>query len=142
MGCGASKAAESVVVAPQRTATAVVARERNTTTAQGVAAGAETEYASEPSSAPSADPSDNAGPVLSEVRRLEGKLNVDALAFESAARSIVLAPGFFNYTALGRHSERLRRSLGRDKALAKRVGDAAHFEETCAALVQKAYMLR
>ena len=85
-----------------------------------------------------------ASPILKEIARL------DALAAQGctiddrvyATKSICIARAFYAYTSLGRHSsERIRRLLAQDAALARKAGDASEFENTLVSIVKMAYKL-
>jgi len=84
-----------------------------------------------------------ASPILKEIARL------DALAAQGctiddrvyATKSICIARAFYAYTSLGRHTERIRRLLAQDAALARKAGDASEFENTLVSIVQMAYKL-
>ena len=84
-----------------------------------------------------------ASPILKEIARL------DALAAHGctiddrvyATKSICIASAFYAYTSLGRQSERIRRLLAQDAALARKAGDASEFENTLVSVVQMAYKL-
>ena len=56
-------------------------------------------------------------------------------------KSICIARVFYAYTSLGRQSERIRRLLAQDAALARKAGDASEFENTLVSVVQMAYKL-
>ena len=57
-------------------------------------------------------------------------------------KSICIARAFYAYTSLGRHSsERIRRLIAQDAALARKVGDASEFENTLVSIVKMAYKL-
>ena len=83
-----------------------------------------------------------ASPILKEIARL------DALAAQGctiddrvyATKSICIARAFYAYTSLGRHSsERIRRLIAQDAALARKAGDASEFENTLVSIVKMAY---
>jgi len=85
-----------------------------------------------------------ASPILKEIARL------DALAAQGctiddrvyATKSICIARAFYAYTSLGRHSsERIRRLIAQDAALARKAGDASEFENTLVSIVKMAYKL-
>ena len=57
-------------------------------------------------------------------------------------KSICIARAFYAYTSLGRHSsERIRRLIAQDAALARKAGDASEFENTLVSIVKMAYKL-
>ena len=85
-----------------------------------------------------------ASPILKEIARL------DALAAQGCTiddrvyptKSICIARAFYAYTSLGRHSsERIRRLIAQDAALARKAGDASEFENTLVSIVKMAYKL-
>jgi len=57
-------------------------------------------------------------------------------------KSICIARAFYAYTSLGRHSsERIRRLIAQDAALARKAGDASEFDNTLVSIVKMAYKL-
>ena len=84
-----------------------------------------------------------ATPILKEIARL------DALATQGctiddrvyATKIICIARAFYAYTSLGRHTERIRRLVAQDAALARKAGEASEVENTLVSIVQMAYKL-
>lgn len=63
------------------------------------------------------------------------------IVFKDEAKSICIAHGFFGYTSLGRHTQRIKDILASSAELNRQAGDGVKTKETIVALVQKAYRL-
>merc|ERR1719453_593907 len=82
--------------------------------------------------------STQASPVVGEVARLAALAKGDHVY---VFKEICISEGFYAYTSLGRHKERIRRLLAQDSKLTQKAGDQSHFDRVVVAIVQKAYNL-